>query len=80
MRVQSLNQHNAHQLVQMLSQADQLEPIPDVSIEKRETTYTILEENISQKAGKGYDPGVQASLNMSQGSSSKQLEPHESIQ
>ena len=47
MRVHSLNQHNASQLVQMLSQTDQLEPIPDVSIEKRETTYTILEENIS---------------------------------
>ena len=58
MRVHSLNQQNASQLVQMLRQTDQLEPVADVSIEKRETTYTILEENASWRPSKHHDPGV----------------------
>ena len=79
MRVHSLNQHNASQLVKMLCQAERLEPIPDVSMEKRETTYTILEENASQRTRMHHDPATQASLTMSQGSSSKDLPPNESI-
>ena len=80
MRVHSLNQHNTNQLVQILCNAEQLEPIPDVSIEKRGTTYTILEENASPTLSKHLDPNMHPTLTISQGSSTKELPPNETIQ